>query len=74
MGELTINLPDQETIRSFCTTIAPLKGDFLLVQGRSILDARSLMGIFSLDLDMPMTLKFEDNSPEMIKIFENFKE
>ncbi len=74
MAQLTIYLPDQETIKSFCATIAPMNGDFLLIQGRSMLDARSLMGIFSLDLDLPMTLKFDGDSPEMINIFDNFKE
>ncbi len=74
MAELTISLPDQSTIKKFCATIAPLKGEFELVQGKSILDARSLMGIFALDLDMPMKLRFKGNAPELIKIFDNFKE
>ncbi len=74
MKEITVSLPDQETIKSFCATVSTLPGDFELVQGRTILDARSLMGIFSLDLDMPMTLRMSSDDPGVAESFTYFKD
>lgn len=57
MKEVYISLPTPERVQCFAQTIHPLEGDFELVSGGYILEARSLMGIFSFDLAHPILLR-----------------
>lgn len=56
MKTVLVSLPSVEKVKEFNTKIFPLEGDFDLGTGRYIVDARSIMGIFSLDLSKPLTL------------------
>ena len=42
--------------KSFVNTISQFDYDFDLVSGRYVIDAKSIMGIFSLDLSKPIDL------------------
>ena len=48
--------------------------DFDLISGRYVIDAKSIMGIFSLDLSKPIDLNIhaEDNYDEILKVLEPF--
>jgi len=56
MKTVTISLDTLEKVKGFVNTVSPLDGDFDLVSGRYMVDAKSIMGIFSLDLGKPLTL------------------
>ena len=56
MITMNISLDSIEKIKSFVNTIAVYPYDFDLASGRYIVDATSIMGIFSLDLSEPITL------------------
>ena len=43
-------------VKSFVNEITKFDNDFDLVSGRYVIDAKSIMGIFSLDLSKPITL------------------
>lgn len=60
MQTVTISLDTVEKVKGFVNTLAPLDGDFDLVSERYVVDAKSIMGIFSLDLGKPLTLKVHD--------------
>ena len=62
MRSVFISLPSPETVKAFADTIADMDGDFELVNDIYILDARSLMGIFSLDLKKPIELRIYNDS------------
>lgn len=62
MRQMMIRLARSEQVQSFVKTISALDGDFELVSGRHILDARSLMGLFSLDLSKPIVLRVYNDS------------
>ena len=69
MKTVTINLG------SFVNDITKFDSDFDLVSGRYVIDAKSIMGIFSLDLSKPINLNIhgdEDNAEimEVIKKYE----
>lgn len=64
MRQVTIRLTSSDQIQSFVKTLTTLNGDFEIISGRHILDARSLMGIFSLDLSRPILLKVYNDCPE----------
>ena len=48
--------------------------DFDLVSGRYVIDAKSIMGIFSLDLSKPIDLNIhaEDNAEEVLNILKPY--
>ena len=65
-------LPTTESVQAFVETLTTLEGDFELLSGSYILDARSLMGIFSLDLTQPVDLKVYTDSTENLNALHPF--
>ena len=75
MKTVTINLGSIDKVKSFVNYITKFDSDFDLVSGRYVIDAKSIMGIFSLDLSKPINLNIhgdEDNGEimEVIKKYE----
>ena len=54
MQEIKIKLTDMQAIREFVKAVVLLPYDVDLVQGRYIVDAKSIMGIFALDISSPI--------------------
>ena len=68
MQEIQIKLTDMQAIREFVKAVVMLPYDVDLVQGRYIVDAKSIMGIFSLDLMNPITMTVHnDNCDDIIE-------
>ena len=68
MKTVTINLGSIDKVKSFVNDITKFDSDFDLVSGRYVIDAKSIMGIFSLDLSKPINLNIhgdEDNAEIM---------
>ena len=56
MKTVQISLNSIDKVKSFVNMIAKFDFDFDLVSGRYVIDAKSIMGIFSLDLSKPINL------------------
>ena len=56
MKTVQISLNSIEKVKSFVNEISKYDIDFDLVSGRYVIDAKSIMGIFSLDLSKPINL------------------
>ncbi len=56
MKTVKIRLSTIEDVRDFVEVVRQFEGDIDLASGRYIVDAKSIMGIFSLDLMSPITL------------------
>ena len=56
MRTVEISLNSIDKVKSFVNTINNFDFDFDLICGRYVIDAKSIMGIFSLDLSKPITL------------------
>ncbi|MBU3804477.1 MAG: HPr family phosphocarrier protein [Candidatus Cellulosilyticum pullistercoris] len=56
MKSIYITLNSIEKVKLFVNTINIYNSDFDLSSGRYIIDAKSIMGIFSLDLSTPLRL------------------
>ena len=54
MKETNINLTNIQDIREFVNQVILLEYEVDLIQGRYVIDAKSIMGIFSLDLLSPI--------------------
>ena len=70
--DVQIRLDSIDKIRDFVNTVNRFKTDFDLSSGRYIIDAKSIMGIFSIDLSRERTLTIHD-SDEMPEIMEALK-
>ena len=56
MKTVQISLNSIDKVKSFVNEISKFDFDFDLVSGRYVIDAKSIMGIFSLDLSKPIAL------------------
>lgn len=56
MKTVQISLNSIDKVKSFVNTISQYDFDFDLISGRYVIDAKSIMGIFSLDLSKPIDL------------------
>ena len=56
MKTVQISLNSIEKVKAFVNEITKYDNDFDLVSGRYVIDAKSIMGIFSLDLSKPIDL------------------
>ena len=56
MKTVQISLNSIDKVKSFVNDITKFDYDFDLVSGRYVIDAKSIMGIFSLDLSKPIDL------------------
>lgn len=69
MKTVKISLNSIDKVKSFVNNLTKFDTDFDLVSGRYVIDAKSIMGIFSLDLSKPIDLNIhaEDNLPEVLE-------
>ena len=70
MKTVKISLNSIDKVKSFVNDITKFDYDFDLVSGRYVIDAKSIMGIFSLDLSKPIDLNIhaEDGADEVLAI------
>lgn len=61
-----------DKVKNFVNDITRFDSDFDLVSGRYVIDAKSIMGIFSLDLSKPINLSIH-NEAELETIMETLK-
>ena len=63
MKTVQISLNSIDKVKSFVNDLTKYDYDFDLVSGRYVIDAKSIMGIFSLDLSKPIDLNIhaDDN-------------
>lgn len=72
MKTVQISLNSIDKVKSFVNTINLMDCDFDLISGRYVIDAKSIMGIFSLDLSKPMDLAIHAET-DVDKILEALK-
>lgn len=73
MREVKVSLDTIEKVKNFVSDVTSLEAEIDLIDGRYVIDAKSIMGIFSLDLSKPITLSINadgekaDAAMEVIK-------
>ena len=72
MKTVKISLNSIDKVKSFVNTITKYDYDFELVSGRYVIDAKSIMGIFSLDLSKPIDLNIHADS-DIDEVIESLK-
>lgn len=66
MTTVQISLNSIEKVKSFVNDVTRFDSDFDLVSGRYVIDAKSIMGIFSLDLSKPINLNIHSDDDAAI--------
>lgn len=74
MKTVQIYLNSIDKVKSFVNDIAKFDYDFDLVSGRYVVDAKSIMGIFSLDLAKPLDLNIhtEEGVDEVLESLKSY--
>ena len=74
MKTVKISLNSIDKVKAFVNEVTKYDAEFDLVSGRYVIDAKSIMGIFSLDLSKPIDLNIhsENNIDEMLAKLDEF--
>jgi phosphotransferase system HPr-like phosphotransfer protein len=74
MKTVQISLNSIEKVKSFVNVITQFDNDFDLVSGRYVIDAKSIMGIFSLDLSKPISLNIhsDDDVDKVLEVLQPY--
>ena len=73
MKTVKISLNSIDKVRSFVNDITKYDYDFDLVSGRYVIDAKSIMGIFSLDLSKDIDLNIHAEGEEAENVLQVLK-
>ncbi len=76
MREIQISLKSIDDVKHFVQTITMFDGEFELLSGKYIVDAKSILGLFSVDLSKPVTLRIEADDvkiDEILKAIEVYR-
>ena len=74
MKTVQISLNSIDKVKSFVNSISQFDYDFDLISGRYVIDAKSIMGIFSFDLSKPIDLAIHsgDNTDEILEVIKPY--
>ncbi len=74
MKTVQISLNSIDKVKSFVNAITQYEYDFDLISGRYVIDAKSIMGIFSLDLSKPIDLAIhtENGVDEILEVLKPY--
>ena len=73
MKSVTLNLGTAESVKHFVNVTNKFDYDMDLRSGRHVVDAKSIMGIFSLDLSKPIKVEVHsDDADEFMAAIDSF--
>ena len=70
MKTIKVSLNSIDKVKQFVNDINRYNYDFDLVSGRYVIDAKSIMGIFSLDLSQPIDLNIHAEGEDLAAVLE----
>lgn len=65
MQQVYVKFNNAEQVRNFVNVIDTMETDFNLGSGRRVVDAKSLLGVFALDLSQPQLLRYESDDTQI---------
>lgn len=71
---ITVTLNDFSKIKKFTSEVAKFESDIDLIKGRYVIDAKSTIGIFTLDLSVPVDVLIHSENEEEIRRFNEVME
>lgn len=68
MKSYRLDLNSIERVKGFVAALSNIEGYFDLVSGRYVVDAKSIMGIFSMDLSRTVELRILETNEQISEI------
>jgi len=72
MRSVYVSFRKVNDVKRFIEKISSLDGDFDLIDGMYIIDAKSLMGILAMDLTKPIKLRIEKDTDKALQAVSGF--
>ncbi len=75
MKKVQVSLNSIDKVKSFVKDISQFDNDFDLISGRYVIDAKSMLGIFSLDLSKPIELSIhadDEQADAIVQILQTY--
>ena len=73
MKSVTIKLSQAEEVKEFVNTVNRYEYEMDLRAGRHVVDAKSILGIFSLDLSKPISLEvYSEQCDDLLRDIQRF--
>lgn len=74
MKSIKISLEMAQRVKEFVNVTQDYPYEILLKSGKYVVDAKSILGIFSLDLSKPVTVEvYEENSDDLMAKLKKFE-
>ena len=71
---ITVTLNDFSKIKKFSSEVVKFESDIDLIKGRYVIDAKSTIGIFTLDLSAPVDVVIHSDNEDEINRFNKVME
>jgi 2,3-bisphosphoglycerate-independent phosphoglycerate mutase len=72
MFELTLKLNGADDIKEFHKTVVFMDCDVDVIKGSYVIDAKSYIGLLTIDYSTPITVKIHSSDPLLTKRFEKW--
>ena len=74
MKSIKISLEMAQRVKEFVSITQNYSCEILLKSGKYVVDEKSILGIFSLDLSLPVTVEiYDDNCTELVERLKKFE-
>ena len=74
MKEFIVSLNSVDKVKRFVSVTAGFDTEIDVVSGRYVIDGKSFMGIFSMDLSKPLLVRVHENGERAEQIMKMFQE
>ena len=74
MKEFIVSLNSIDKVKRFVSVTAGFDTEIDVVSGRYVIDGKSFMGIFSMDLSKPLLVRVHENGEQAEQIMKMFQE
>ena len=74
MKEFIVSLNSVDKVKRFVSVTAGFDTEIDVVSGRYVIDGKSFMGMFSMDLSKPLLVRVHENGEQAEQIMKMFQE
>lgn len=73
MQKMYIKMNNMTDIRAFLEKALIVEGDVTIKKGKYVIDGKSIMGVFTIDLSTGVTVEYPDNAVEFERFLKQFE-
>lgn len=73
MREMIVSIKGLNDIYNFIANAQKVDGDIIVRHGRYVIDAKSILGIFSLDMSQNITITYPETASDFEEFIQQFK-